>query len=353
MALIAGDQRIVSVLAADVVGSTTIGERLGPERSKFLFDEIVGHMAASVRRYDGTVAQLLGDGLIALFGAPVAHEDDAERAVRAALLMQRRISRYARDVESAYGITVGARVAINTGPVIVPAGGDLDVAERYNALGDTVNVAARLQAEGIEGSVVVAGETARQVEETFALESLGELELRGRQDAVEAFRVTGDRSPSDQRDPAVPLVGRDFDVAALEHSVDSLADGRGVIISITGEPGIGKSRLAAELRRRAGDQHLLPRGTSVRLRREHALLADPRPPAQLAGCRLRHPRGPGPARAAGRAGPRCRGRRLAPVHPPGRAPGAPARARRGSTPCASSAGRVCSSNNTRSILLEQ
>jgi ABC-type transport system substrate-binding protein/class 3 adenylate cyclase len=254
MALIAGDQRIVSVLAADVVGSTTIGERLGPERSKFLFDEIVGHMASSVRRYDGTVAQLLGDGLIALFGAPVAHEDDAKRAVRAALLMQRRIGRYARDVEAAYGITVGARVAINTGPVIVPAGEDLDVAERYNALGDTVNVAARLQAEGIEGSVVVAGETARQVEETFALESLGELELRGRQDAVEAFRVTGDRSPTDQRDPAVPLVGRDFDVAALEHSVDSLAEGRGVILSITGEPGIGKSRLAAELRRRAGDR---------------------------------------------------------------------------------------------------
>src|SRR5437773_6837888 len=115
----AGERRIVTVLMADVAGSTTIGERLGPERSKFLFDEVVRLIAAEVKRYGGTVAQLTGDGLYALFGAPTAHEDDAERAVRAALAVQQALSGYGRDVAEAYGIELGARVGVNTGPVVL------------------------------------------------------------------------------------------------------------------------------------------------------------------------------------------------------------------------------------------
>src|SRR6266540_2554217 len=130
----AGERRIVTVLMADVAGSTTIGEQLGPERSKFLFDEVVRLIAAEVRRFGRTVAQLTGDGLFALFGAPHAHEDDSERAVRAAL---------AGQVAEAYGVALGARFGINTGPVVL-TGGDAPADERYNALGDTVNVAARL-----------------------------------------------------------------------------------------------------------------------------------------------------------------------------------------------------------------
>src|SRR4051794_21278626 len=119
MAPRAAERRVVTVLFADIAGSTAIAEQLGPERSKFLVDEVVRLMADEVRDYDGTVAQLTGDGVLALFGAPLAHEDDAERAVRAALGLQSAIGRYAEEVESAYGIRLAARVGVNTGPVVV------------------------------------------------------------------------------------------------------------------------------------------------------------------------------------------------------------------------------------------
>ncbi|MDX6561180.1 MAG: hypothetical protein QOD65_994, partial [Gaiellales bacterium] len=136
MAVSSGTQRIVTVVFADVVGSTAIGERLGPERSKFLFDEIVALIAGEVRRFDGTVAQLTGDGLFALFGAPVGHEDDAERAVRAALAIQTAIAAYGEELRSGYGIDLLVRIAVNTGPVVLT---DDEGADRYNALGDTAN----------------------------------------------------------------------------------------------------------------------------------------------------------------------------------------------------------------------
>src|SRR6185503_10054004 len=114
-----GERRVVAVLMADIAGSTAIGEALGPERSKYLFDEVMRLMAAEVERYGGTVAQLAGDGLLAVFGAPVAHEDDSERAVRAGLALQRALAAYSRDVDEAYGIELRARVAVNTGPVLI------------------------------------------------------------------------------------------------------------------------------------------------------------------------------------------------------------------------------------------
>src|SRR6266487_1533288 len=153
MAVTEGERRVVAVLMADIVGSTAIGERLGPERSKFLFDEVMRLMSAEVERYDGTVAQLAGDGLLAVFGAPVAHEDDSERAVRAAVSIQDALERYAEDVSEAYGIEIRARVAVNTGPVVISPAGDDDRA-RYNALGDTVNVTARLQSLASASEVV-------------------------------------------------------------------------------------------------------------------------------------------------------------------------------------------------------
>ena len=139
-----GERRVVSVLLADIADSTTIGEQLGPERSKFLFDEVTRLIAGEVKRYGGTVAQFTGDGLYALFGVPIAHEDDAERAVRAALAVHVALAGYAEDVAEAYGIELSARVGVNTGPVVLLAE-DAPPEERYNALGDTVNVAARLQ----------------------------------------------------------------------------------------------------------------------------------------------------------------------------------------------------------------
>ena len=145
MATPAGERRIVAALFADVAASTAISEQLGPERSKFLFDEVVRLMAEQVRAFGGTVAQFTGDGLFAVFGAPVAHEDDSVRAVRAARAIQDELRAYGAEVGAAYGIEIAARVAVNTGPVVLVAGEHADE-ERYNALGDTANVAARLQA---------------------------------------------------------------------------------------------------------------------------------------------------------------------------------------------------------------
>jgi ABC-type transport system substrate-binding protein/class 3 adenylate cyclase len=255
-----GERRQVAVLVADVADSTAIGERLGPERSKFLFDEVVRLLGEQVRRYGGTVAQLTGDGVYALFGAPVAHEDDSERAVRAALAIRDTLADYARDVEEAFGVALSARVAVNSGPVLLVEGEMPDDA-RYNALGDTVNVAARLQAAAA-GGIVVGPATARQVERRFELEALGELELKGKSLPVAAFLVVGERE-AEARPAERPLVGRDVELAMLERTLEELLEGRGSIVAITGEPGIGKTRLVAEAVKRYGD--------SVRFLEGHAV----------------------------------------------------------------------------------
>ena len=204
MVVTEGERRVVAVLMADVAGSTAIGEQLGPERSKYLFDEVVRLMSEQVERYDGTVAQLLGDGLLAVFGAPVAHEDDSERAVRAGMAIQRALVAYSREVDDAYGIELRARVAVNTGPVLITP--DSDESDRWNALGDTVNVTARLQALASEAEVTLGPETAAQVRDCFELEELGTTELRGRNRPVDLYRVVSERDrharPADS-----PLVG--------------------------------------------------------------------------------------------------------------------------------------------------
>ncbi|HEX7309914.1 MAG TPA: adenylate/guanylate cyclase domain-containing protein, partial [Gaiellaceae bacterium] len=168
MAVPVGERRIVSVLLADIADSTAIGERLGPERSKFLFDEVTRLLSGEVKRFGGTIAQLTGDGLYALFGVPHAHDDDAERAVRAALAMQAVLAGYAKDVQEAYGVELAGRVGVNTGPVVLLPD-DAPDEERFNALGDTVNTAARLQSAAGRSGVAVSPATAQQIGGAFDL----------------------------------------------------------------------------------------------------------------------------------------------------------------------------------------
>jgi class 3 adenylate cyclase len=215
-----GERRVVAVLMADIAGSTAIGEALGPERSKYLFDEVMRLVAAEVERYDGTVAQLAGDGLLAVFGAPVAHEDDSERAVRAGLAVQRALGRYGADVREAYDIDIRARIAVNTGPVVI-APGDGDARGRYNALGDTVNVTARLQSIAAEGDVVLGPQTAVQVRSSFELEELGPTSLRGRSEPIDRYRVLGETEPGPTAQEGA-LVGRDAELAEVRDALDRL-----------------------------------------------------------------------------------------------------------------------------------
>ena len=261
--VLTGERRIVSVLIADVVNSTGIGEQLGPERSKFLMDEVLRIMEAQIRRFDGTVVQRVGDEIFAVFGAPIAHEDDSERAVRAALAIQRAVARYAEDVRAAYGVDLAVRVGVNTGPVVVASeDGDSDLAERLNGLGDTVNVASRLQELAPPGEVAIGPATARQVEASFLLEALGERQLQGKSAPLATFRVSGVRDEAAPI-PEGPLVGRDFELTVLERAMDGLQEGRGVIISVIGEAGIGKTRLVAEVRKEYRDSVRFVEGRAV------------------------------------------------------------------------------------------
>jgi ABC-type transport system substrate-binding protein/class 3 adenylate cyclase len=256
-----GERRVVAVLMADIAGSTAIGETLGPERSKYLFDEVMRLMAAEVERYGGTVAQLAGDGLLALFGAPVAHEDDSERAVRAGVGIQRALARYGADVREAYGIEIRARIAVNTGPVVVAQGED-DASGRYNALGDTVNVTARLQGLADEGDVLLGPQTAVQVRSSFDLEELGPTTLRGRSEPIDRYRVLREMETGSTAQEGA-LVGRDSELGLVRDALDRLADGIGAIVAVTGEAGIGKSRLLAEAAAPLGERVLVLEGRGL------------------------------------------------------------------------------------------
>lgn len=256
--LLTGERRPVTALFADVVGSTAIMERLDPELWSGLLNQAFELMAQAVYRYEGTIAHLLGDGLLAFFGSPIAHEDDPERAVRAALEMLETLRPFSSGLAPEIGVDFQIRVGVNTGTVIV---GDIgsDLRYEYTAIGDAVNVAARLQGEAAPGTVLVAEPTHRFIAPRFVTRSAGPLALKGKAEPVVAHQVLGARSePGPTRGlPGLTstLVGRAPPLAELEKMLDLVVTGRrGAAVLVLGEPGIGKSRLLRELRDRIGDE---------------------------------------------------------------------------------------------------
>jgi ABC-type oligopeptide transport system substrate-binding subunit/class 3 adenylate cyclase len=246
------ERRVVTAMFADLVGSTALAERLGPEDAKVVVNDAVARVIGAVEAFGGTVKDLAGDGVLALFGAPTTHEDDPERAVRSALRVVEEISGYADEVERAFGHEgFGVRVGVDTGPVVVGVLGTGSRVE-YAALGDAVNIAARLQALAEPATVLVGEETHRRVAPVFAWSEPRELELKGKAEPVTAYRVDGVlAAPGYARELGgvqVPLVGRERELAAAAEVADAALGGSGAILFVTGESGIGKTRLTAELR---------------------------------------------------------------------------------------------------------
>jgi len=250
VAPVRGERRVVTVLFCDVKGSTTMAERLDPEEWAEIMSEAFAHLIAPIERYEGLVARLMGDAVLAFFGAPVAHEDDPERAVRAALDILGAVGPYRERLRAERGISeFDVRVGINTGVAVL---GDVGkgVTTEYTALGDAVNVAARVQTAAEPGQILVADATARLVEGSVELEPLGSFEVKGRTAPVRMHRVVGLRKGAAPRGHPRPLVGRDGEVARLEEAVAAIREGEGRIVTLVAEAGLGKTRLIDELRMR-------------------------------------------------------------------------------------------------------
>src|SRR5579875_2811950 len=243
------ERRVLTLLAADLVGSTALGELLDPEEARLVVGGAVARMVAAVEELGGTVKDLAGDGIFCLFGAPLAHEDDPERAVRAGLKIAETIAAYAEEVEHGWSVRgFGVRVGNATGTVVVGpigAGGRVE----YGATGDAANTAARLQAAAEPATVLVDETTRRLVEPLFAWGEPRALQLKGKERPVLATPALSPLAASPPRRPDTPLVGRERELAVARDALADVLAGTGGVLFVTGEPGIGKSRLLAELRR--------------------------------------------------------------------------------------------------------
>src|SRR5829696_8304289 len=248
-----GERKYVTVLFADVVGSTVVAERLDPEQFAEIMNGAFAFLNASVTKYGGTVARLLGDAILAFFGARVAHEDDAERAVRAGLAIQAAAKEYAEVVRRNYGVDFDVRVGINTGLAVLAAVGD-EIRTEYTAMGDTTNVAARLQSAAVPGTVLISADTYHLVKQLFEFKPLGATEVRGKSTPIETFEVLAPRTvPGKVRGLegeglTSPLVGRAAEFRLVHDKLEEVRQGRGAFVAVVGEAGLGKSRLLAEVR---------------------------------------------------------------------------------------------------------
>jgi class 3 adenylate cyclase/tetratricopeptide (TPR) repeat protein/ribosomal protein L40E len=253
-----GERKQVSVLFVDVSGFTSLSERLDPEDVHGLMNRAFELMLTEVHRYEGTVNQFLGDGIMALFGAPIAHEDHAQRAVHAALGIQKALEGYKEDLEGRRGINFQVRQGINTGLVVVGRIGS-DLRMDYTAVGDTTNVAARLQQAAGPGRIMISEVTYRMVSGYFHTRPLGEIPLKGKAEPIHAWevvaaRVTRTRLEVEAERGLTPFVARERELRLLSDCFEKAKAAHGQVVFVVGEPGIGKSRLLLEFRRSIGDE---------------------------------------------------------------------------------------------------
>ena len=261
-----GERKQVTVLFADIKGSTSLIERLDPEEVRKLLDPALEVMIAAVHRYEGTVNQVLGDGIMALFGAPVAHEDHALRACYAALEMQENMRRYSATALGSYQIKIG--VGLNSGEVVVRSiSNDLNM--DYSAIGSATHLAARMEEMAAPGAILMTGLTLREVEGLVQIKPLGDLPVKGFSNTIETYELVGVTQLRKRLHAAVArglsdFVGRDSEVEVFNRVLLQANAGHGQILALCGEPGLGKSRLVYEFtHRRLPEDWTVLEGTSA------------------------------------------------------------------------------------------
>ncbi|MBN1641045.1 MAG: AAA family ATPase [Anaerolineae bacterium] len=252
-AALTGELRPASIILADVKGSTALAEQVDTETWVGIMNQVFQILGTEIYRYGGEIDQYRGDGLVAFFGVPVAHEDDPERAVLAALAMQEAIQMYARTLAETHGVELLLRVGVNTGEVIAASVGDRRQHREDTAMGRAIALAARMETAAEPGTVLVTADTYRLVAPLFEWRALGEIAAKGVSQPVAVYRpLVPKASVGKLRGIAgleSPLVGRQAEVRAMQQAVERLRAGVGGIVTLVGEAGIGKSRLVAEIKR--------------------------------------------------------------------------------------------------------
>ena len=245
-----GERKRVTVLFADVAGFTSMSEKLDPEQVHQIMDGCFKILMDEIHNHRGTINQFTGDGVMALFGAPVAIENHAQNACQAALSIQAAMKKYSEELTTKSGLDFKLRIGLNSGPVIVGSIGD-DLRMDYTAIGDTVNLASRMEGMAEPGTILVSDITYKRVGQFFKFEPLGKVTVKGKEAPLDAYKLTGkiERPASGlERQIFSEMVGRDNDLNKLELQVTKAVSGEGSIVNVIGEAGIGKSRLIAELR---------------------------------------------------------------------------------------------------------
>ena len=247
-----GERRVITMLFCDVKGSTAAAEKVDPEIWTDIMNGVFEFMIRPIYKYEGLVPRLMGDAILAFFGAPITHEDDPQRAVLAALEIQQGIKSYADEIRLKHGLEFGLRVGINTGLVVVGEIGS-DLRMEYTAIGDAINLAARMEQTAQVGTIQISDETYKLVAPFFEVEPLGEVEVKGKSAPIKTYRVIRAKEKVGQlrglEGMTTRLVGREIQLNLLNGRLESLRDGAGSFVTVLGEAGLGKSTLIAELKK--------------------------------------------------------------------------------------------------------
>jgi class 3 adenylate cyclase/tetratricopeptide (TPR) repeat protein len=250
-AALEGERKQVTVLFADLKGSMELLAERDPEEARQLLDPVLDRMMAAVHQYEGTVNQVMGDGIMALFGAPLAHEDHAVRACYAALRMQEAVKHYAAEVQRSHGVPIHIRVGLNAGEVVVRSIGS-DLHMDYTAVGQTTHLGARMEQMAMPGSILITPAVLGLVEGFVQVKALGAMPVRGLRDPVEVYEVTGAGMVRSRLQAAAArgltrFVGRQHELETLQQALAQAQAGHGQVVALVGEAGVGKSRLVYEV----------------------------------------------------------------------------------------------------------